>query len=302
MVNRFIEYLRYEQNRSELTVARYERSLRDFESYFKGIDASMAWTTIDADVVRNWLETLVDKGHKATSVNADLSALRSFYRFALSRKLVERDPVHGLTGPKKQKPLPQFMRENEMDKLLDQEEWSDTYKDVRARTIILLLYETGIRRSELTGLNDHDIDFEARQLKVTGKRDKQRIVPFGEELATELQRYIEVRDQEMEKKSTALFLNKHGERMTGCQVYSIVREELSKVTTMKKRYSGSQILSNALAGLVGAKGNVFNFMAPIITPILHAYFDLFAGFIQTLVFVTLTMVLIGNDMPDEVKK
>jgi integrase/recombinase XerC len=235
MVNRFIEYLRYEQNRSELTVARYERSLRDFESYFKGIDASMAWTTIDADVVRNWLETLVDKGHKATSVNADLSALRSFYRFALSRKLVERDPVHGLTGPKKQKPLPQFMRENDMDKLLDQEEWSDTYKDVRARTIILLLYETGIRRSELTGLNDHDIDFEARQLKVTGKRDKQRIVPFGEELATELQRYIEVRDQEMEKKSTALFLNKHGERMTGCQVYSIVREELSKVTTMKKR-------------------------------------------------------------------
>lgn len=235
MVNRFIEYLRYEQNRSELTVARYERSLRDFESYFKGIDASMTWTTIDADVVRNWLETLVDKGHKATSVNADLSALRSFYRFALSRKLVERDPVHGLTGPKKQKPLPQFMRENEMDKLLDQEEWSDTYKDVRARTIILLLYETGIRRSELTGLNDHDIDFEARQLKVTGKRDKQRIVPFGEELATELQRYIEVRDQEMEKKSTALFLNKHGERMTGCQVYSIVREELSKVTTMKKR-------------------------------------------------------------------
>jgi len=235
MVNRFIEYLRYEQNRSELTVARYERSLRDFESYFKGIDASMAWTTIDADVVRNWLETLVDKGHKATSVNVDLSALRSFYRFALSRKLVERDPVHGLTGPKKQKPLPQFMRENEMDKLLDQEEWSDTYKDVRARTIILLLYETGIRRSELTGLNDHDIDFEARQLKVTGKRDKQRIVPFGEELATELQRYIEVRDQEMEKKSTALFLNKHGERMTGCQVYSIVREELSKVTTMKKR-------------------------------------------------------------------
>lgn len=235
MVNRFIEYLRYEQNRSELTVARYERSLRDFESYFKGIDASMAWTTIDADVVRNWLETLVDKGHKATSVNADLSALRSFYRFALSRKLVERDPVHGLTGPKKQKPLPQFMRENDMDKLLDQEEWSDTYKDVRARTIILLLYETGIRRSELTGLNDHDIDFEARQLKVTGKRDKQRIVPFGEELATELQRYIEVRDQEMEKKSTALFLNKHGERMTGCQVYSIVREKLSKVTTMKKR-------------------------------------------------------------------
>jgi integrase/recombinase XerC len=127
------------------------------------------------------------------------------------------------------------MRENEMDKLLDQEEWNDTYKDVRARTIILLLYETGIRRSELTGLDDRDIDFESRQLKVTGKRDKQRIVPFGEELATELQRYIEVRDRELEKKSTALFLNKHGERMTGAQLYCEVKEQLSKVTTMKKR-------------------------------------------------------------------
>jgi len=235
MVKRFIDYLRYEQNRSELTVLRYERSLRDFEAYFKGEDATITWKTVDTDVVRNWLETLVDKGNKATSVNADLSALRSFYRFALSRKLVERDPVHGLTGPKKQKPLPQFMRENEMDRLLDQEAWSDTYKDVRARTIILLLYETGIRRSELTGLDDRDIDFENRQLKVTGKRDKQRIVPFGEELATELQRFIAVRDQEMEKKSTALFLNKHGERMTGGQVYDVVRGELSKVTTMKKR-------------------------------------------------------------------
>lgn len=235
MVKRFIDYLRYEQNRSELTVLRYERSLRDFEAYFKGEDATITWKTVDTDVVRNWLETLVDKGNKATSVNADLSALRSFYRFALSRKLVERDPVHGLTGPKKQKPLPQFMRENEMDRLLDQEAWSDTYKDVRARTIILLLYETGIRRSELTGLDDRDIDFENRQLKVTGKRDKQRIVPFGEELATELQRFIAVRDREMEKKSTALFLNKHGERMTGGQVYDVVRGELSKVTTMKKR-------------------------------------------------------------------
>jgi len=235
MVNRFVDYLRYEQNRSELTVLRYERSLRDFEAYFKGEDATITWKTVDTDVVRNWLETLVDTGHKATSVNADLSALRSFYRFALSRKLVERDPVHGLTGPKKQKPLPQFMRENEMDKLLDQEEWNDTYKDVRARTIILLLYETGIRRSELTGLDDRDIDFESRQLKVTGKRDKQRIVPFGEELATELQRYIEVRDRELEKKSTALFLNKHGERMTGAQLYCEVKEQLSKVTTMKKR-------------------------------------------------------------------
>lgn len=235
MISLFVGYLRFEQNRSELTVLRYERSLRDFEAYFKSKDETLTWETVDADVIRGWLETLLDKGNKATSVNADLSALRSFFRFALSRKLVGKDPAHGLQGPKKQKPLPQFVREKEMDELLDAQEWSEEYKDVRARTILLLLYETGIRRSELVGLDDKDIDFEARQLKVTGKRNKQRIVPFGDELAEELKHYIEVRNQQTRRESTALFLGNKGDRITGDQVYQEVKRNLSRVTTMKKR-------------------------------------------------------------------
>jgi len=235
MISLFVGYLRFEQNRSELTVLRYERSLRDFEAYFKSKDETLTWETVDADVIRGWLETLLDKGNKATSVNADLSALRSFFRFALSRKLVGKDPAHGLQGPKKQKPLPQFVREKEMDELLDAQEWSEEYKDVRARTILLLLYETGIRRSELVGLDDKDIDFEARQLKVTGKRNKQRIVPFGDELAEELKHYIEVRNQQARRESTALFLGNKGDRITGDQVYQEVKRNLSRVTTMKKR-------------------------------------------------------------------
>jgi len=235
MISLFVGYLRFEQNRSELTVLRYERSLRDFEAYFKSKDETLTWETVDADVIRGWLETLLDKGNKATSVNADLSALRSFFRFALSRKLVGKDPAHGLQGPKKQKPLPQFVREKEMDELLDAQEWSEEYKDVRARTILLLLYETGIRRSELVGLDDKDIDFESRQLKVTGKRNKQRIVPFGDELAEELKHYIEVRNQQARRESTALFLGNKGDRITGDQVYQEVKRNLSRVTTMKKR-------------------------------------------------------------------
>lgn len=235
MISLFVSYLRYEQNRSELTVQRYERSLTDFETYFKSKDDTLTWKTVDADVIRSWMETLLDKGNKATSVNADLSALRSFFRFALSRKLVEKDPAHGLLGPKKQKPLPQFVKEKEMDKLLDQEEWGEEYKNVRARTIILLLYETGIRRSELVGLDDKDVDLEARQLKVTGKRNKQRIVPFGDELAHELAHYMEVRNQQMRRESTALFLGNKGERITGDRVYLDVKQNLGRVTTMKKR-------------------------------------------------------------------
>jgi len=256
MVERFLDYLRYERNRSELTVVRYEKSLRDFKAFFESLSKEITWETVDADIVRDWLESLMDKGDKATSVNADLAALKSFYRFALARKLVENDPAHCVRGPKKQKPLPQYVREQEMDKLLDQENWEDdNYEDVRARTILLLLYEAGLRRSELVGLDDKDIDFGTRQLKVTGKRNKQRIIPFGEELETELRDFMEVRDREVSKNSTALLLDKHGERVTANQVYREVRKQLGKVTTMKKksphvlRHSFATALLNHEAGL-----------------------------------------------------
>lgn len=235
MIEKFLNYLRFERNRSLLTVQRYERSLREFENFFKQQDEEITWESVDADVIRAWMEALVDKDMKATTVNADLAAIKSFYRFALSRKFVVKDPAILVKGPKKQKPLPQFMKESEMNRLLDEEEWGDNYINVRARTIILLFYETGMRRSELTGLNDNDVDFIAHQLKVTGKRNKQRIIPFGEELEQELKHFIEVRDNDVLKNSTALFLNTDGSRMTGQQVYTIVRGSLSKVTSMKKR-------------------------------------------------------------------
>ena len=235
MIDLFLDYLRFERNRSMLTVQRYERSLRDFQQYFETKDGNITWATVDADLIREWMETLVDKGNKPTSVNADLAALRTFFRFALARNFIECDPARQVTGPKKQKILPVFMKEKEMDELLDEQAWGDDYNDVRARTIILLLYETGIRRAELVGLDDKDIDFDSCQLKVTGKRNKQRIVPFGEELKAELKRYMDIRDQQMDKKSTALFLGRRGERLAYEQVYTIVRNGLSRVTTMKKR-------------------------------------------------------------------
>ena len=178
MINQFLNYLRYERSASSQTVQTYEESLREFESYISLRDSGLSLQAVDADLIRDWMESLMDKGNTASTINKKLSALRSFYRFSLKRGLVEKDPAHVVTGPKKSKPLPQFLREGEMDKLLDQLEWGNDYKDVRARTILLLLYEAGLRRSELTGLNDSNIDFNERQLKVTGKRNKQRIIPF----------------------------------------------------------------------------------------------------------------------------
>lgn len=235
MIDRFLSYLRSEKNRSENTIQRYEGSLRDFEAFFRTMDEGLDWTTVDSDVIRSWMEHRMDCGFTASTVNTDMAAVRSLFRFALKRKLVSKDPAHHVAGLKKQKALPYFVRENDMDRLLDEEVWSDSYKDVRARTIIILLYETGLRRGELVGLDDVDVDFEAMRLKVTGKRNKQRIIPFGQEVAEQLKHYMCVRDESVEKQCEALFLNKHGKRIGKGQVYSDVKENLSKVTMMKKR-------------------------------------------------------------------
>lgn len=236
MVGQFLRYLSHEKNLSRRTETEYESDLRAFETYFKGLDDQLTWETVDADIIRSWMESMMEKGNTATSVNRRLSALRSFYRFAISRELLTKDPAHVVKGPKKNAPLPQFLRESEMDRLLDGEEmWDETFDSVRARTIIMTFYATGIRVSELVGLDDAAIDFNTGQMKVTGKRNKQRIIPFGEELSTTLKQYIAERDKQIGHPTEALFTNNKGQRIKSENVRAIVKSHLSKVTSIKKR-------------------------------------------------------------------
>ena len=235
MINEFLNYLKFERNRSDLTIKNYGEDLRAFKEFYGNLEGCHSWKSVDSDVIRDWMESMMDKGNSATSINRRLSALRSFYRFALARKLVDKDPVHGVTGPKKGRPLPQFLKENEMDRLLDAESWTEGFEDVRDRTIIMTFYETGIRLSELIGLDDSMVDFSNRQLKVTGKRNKQRVIPLGEELLATLRDYMKCRDKGVDRQSEALFVSAKGQRMTSSQVREGVRKNLSKVCTLKKR-------------------------------------------------------------------
>ena len=235
MINEFLNYLKFERNRSDLTIKNYGEDLRAFKEFYGNLEGCHSWKSVDSDIIRDWMESMMDKGNNATSINRRLSALRSFYRFALARKLVDKDPVHGVTGPKKGRPLPQFLKENEMDRLLDAESWMDSFEDVRDRTVIMTFYETGIRLSELIGLDDCMVDFSNRQLKVTGKRNKQRVIPFGEELLATLCDYMKCRDKEVNLQSDALFVTAKGQRMTTSQVREAVKKNLSKVCTLKKR-------------------------------------------------------------------
>lgn len=235
MIREFLNYLQFERNYSARTVKEYGADLKEFELYFKNLDAHLSWESVDSDVIRDWMESMMDKGNSASSVNRRLSALRSFFRFALSRNLVGSDPAHGLTGPKKNKPLPQFVKESEMDELLDCSMWNlSDYKDMCARTIIMTFYETGVRAAELIGLDDAMVDLEACQLKVTGKRNKQRIIPFGQELRDALSAYMELRDKVVTRLEPALFVSAKGRRLTYPQVRVCVTDNLARVSSLKK--------------------------------------------------------------------
>ena len=234
-IESFLEYLRLERNYSEKTVVSYGIDLREFEDYFKKADAEIDITTVEADVVRNWVMHLMDEGRAATSVNRKLSSLRSFYRFLLRRKAITVNPMTKVVGPKKKKPLPSFVREKDMDRLLDGLTFEEGYEGCRDRAILEMFYATGMRLSELIGLDDVDVDFSARLIKVTGKRNKQRLIPFGNELEHDLRNYIKVRDEALPNGADAFFVRKDGKRMYPMQVYRLVKRNLSKVVTLKKR-------------------------------------------------------------------
>ena len=231
----FFDYLRFERNASERTVVKYSCALSLFRRYLDGEFGGMAWEAVERDVINDWIEHEMEAGCTARTVCGYLTAVKAFYRFGLKRGLIESDPAHSVDGPKKDKPLPYFVKEKDMNRLLDEIEWGEGFEDVRARTIILFFYETGVRSAELIGLDDAQVDFINSQIKVTGKRNKQRIVPFGKELRETLKTYITKRDEELPRQCDALFVDDKGRRMRYDQVRRVVRESLALVTSMKKR-------------------------------------------------------------------
>jgi integrase/recombinase xerD len=231
----FLNYLQYELNRSELTIVSYGDDLRAFEAFFKNKDALLTWEAVDADLIRDWMESMMDKGCSATTIQRRLSALRSFYRFGLTRGYVTKNPARGIVGPKRSRPLPQFLRESEMNHLLDDVPVGDSYRELLAYIIVLVFYSTGMRLAELVGLDDDNIDFDTRVIKVLGKGSKQRLIPFADELEEGLKIYVARRDAEVVRKDKAFFVDQRGQRVKRGAVQNSVRASLAKVTSMKKR-------------------------------------------------------------------
>ena len=235
LTDSFLDYLRYERNYSDDTVKAYGEDIRQFQE-FGGEDVGLqSPSEVVVDVVREWMIHLMNLGYATTSVNRKLSSLRSYYKYLLRKGEVKVDPLRKITGSKNKKNLPVFVKESEMNRLLDDEDFGEGFEGCRDHLVIAMFYATGMRLSELIGLDDGDVDFAASVIKVTGKRNKQRLIPFGEELRVEMEAYVKQRDESVPVRSGAFFVRKTGERLYPNIVRKIVTRNLSKVVTVKKR-------------------------------------------------------------------
>ena len=233
----FLKYLAAERNYSSATIQSYAKDLSMFQEFLEEQNLDASWTAVEAEDVREWVIYLMDEQKMAaSSVNRRLSAMRSFYKYLRRVGWVSINPMEKVVAPKKKRPLPYYVRESEMDKLLELTAEDRSFKGIRDRLVLMMFYETGIRRAELLGMTDASVDLASKQIKVTGKRNKQRIVPFGEELENEIKAYRTAREEALGQKTfPKLFVTDEGTAMNETQVSKIVKDNLSKVTTIKKR-------------------------------------------------------------------
>lgn len=235
MKESFLKYLRLERNYSEKTVVSYGTDLEKFECYLKGLDSGLRLENADADIVRGWILEMMDAGMAETSVNRKLSTLRAFYKYLLKKGVITVDPMLVVKGPKRKKPLPAFVKESDMDRLLDGGSFDDSFSGIRDKLVMSVFYETGMRLSELISLNDSDVDLHKSVFKVTGKRNKQRYIPFGEQLKAEIETYLGVRSRDVKNHCEAFFVRENGQMLYPMMVYRLVKQNLSKVVALKKR-------------------------------------------------------------------
>ena len=234
-IESFLRYLQYEKNYSSHTVESYSNDISQFK-YFVFGEEILDPKTVDSVWIRRWMVSLMNEGYSPLSVNRKLSSLKSFFKYLCKYKHIETSPVKNLRGPKVNKPLPHFVKDLDMSKLLS--EWGETnpFEGERDKAILDVFYTTGIRCAELVGLKNEDVDFHAKLIKVNGKRDKQRLIPFSDNLKEVMQSYLNIRNETIDSpENNAFFVRKNGKKLSNAIVYSIVNKRLSDIPNLSKR-------------------------------------------------------------------
>lgn len=236
MVDSFQKYIQYEKRLSAHTVLAYKSDLDQFHSFITNTYPDYSLETADFGIVRAWIVDLVDHGIEPSSINRKIACLRSFYKFLMRQEIVSKDPMLKVKVLKAKKKLPSFVKEGDMVNMLDNQIADDTLEGCRDRLILELFYGTGIRLSELLTLKESNVDFKSRTIKVLGKRNKERVIPFAAGLVSIVEAYQRKRNTEVEKKDHGLLLvTEAGDPLYPMMVYRIVKKYLNAFTTSEKR-------------------------------------------------------------------
>ncbi len=236
LIEKYINYLRYEKNYSLHTEISYSRDLAQFSDFLGGIHfPDVNLQSVDNDIIRMWVVSLMENKMSPRSVNRKLSTLKSFYKYLLRIGEMTINPVKKVVGPRISKPLPAFVNNADMDKILDNAMDNDTFEGgVRNHLMIELFYVTGMRRAELLGLKDTDVDFYTKTIQVTGKRNKQRLIPISDNTKELIEKYIEIRNNEIQNQSGYLFVKENGGQLYPMLVHRIVTANMKQVSTLAK--------------------------------------------------------------------
>jgi integrase/recombinase XerC len=243
--DRFVAYIQFEKRYSPHTVTAYRNDLDQFYSY---LDLQFGLSEIREvmhPMIRSWIVCLIEQGMKPRSINRKLTTLKSFFKFLLREGAVDQNPMRKIATPKDAKRLPVFLEKEHIRLLLDEIDFDQGFSGLRDRLIIEMFYATGMRLSELVMMKETDLDFHHCTVKVLGKRNKERLIPFSNKIRDLLKSYLEERSgfiskiqisaEKGKEDSLYLFLTDSGRNIYPKMVYRIVNRYLSKVTTLKKR-------------------------------------------------------------------
>lgn len=232
----FLDYLQFEKRYSDHTILAYKTDLDQFERFFNeengGYDLSLA----DVKLIRSWVVRLMESGQSARTVNRKITTLKSFYKFLMREQHIDINPMDKVISPKLSKKLPAFVEADKMDMLLDDYEFGEDFRGIRNRLIIEILYITGMRQAELIKLECRHIDLYEQNIRVHGKRNKERIIPFDRAYLGVIRSYLDLRNEKFPHTDCPdFFLTDKGRPLYPKFVYRVVNTYLRFVTTMEHR-------------------------------------------------------------------
>ncbi len=231
----FLDYLKYERRMSPHTCNAYKNDLDQFVQFCNTMVGDFDIKGVDAKLIRSWIIYLMENEISARSVNRKVSTLKSFYKYLMKLEITETNPVQNITLPKVRKKLPSFVDENSMNVLLDGGFFEKDFLGTRDKLIITLLYGTGIRLAELVSLQEKDIDMDQSLIKVLGKRNKERIIPYPKELNKLIREYMELRNKEFEGTTPYFLVTGKGDKVYDKLIYRVVKNKLGGITSLEKK-------------------------------------------------------------------